>query len=232
MKSQRTLFRRFGVFMGYAFLLTVLSWIAYWIVVSIFTIRSIEVIGAGIQVHVDAKKLPRTLLFFPSDNIREDLLADNPILADVQFKKKYPNTLVIIPTIRTPAARLEGRERSVLVDTEGIVLSDADASSPSVPRIVVPIEGLRIGQSVRDPRVTQSLAFVSGIGDILEVTAITAQDSGSLHAVSGELDILFTQDADIDSIIGTLQTALAGFRIKGVLPTLIDLRFEKPVVKF
>ena len=73
-----------------------------------------------------------------------------------------------------------------------------------------------------------ALAFLTGTRGVLPVGLVEEQ-SGSLHAVSATLDIFFTQDA-IEQTLATLQTLIAGFRIKGTLPKVIDLRFDKPVI--
>ena len=53
----------------------------------------------------------------------------------------------------------------------------------------------------------------------------------SIRVEIQQLDIFFPQDGDIVEHIRTLQTLFTGFRIKGVLPAHIDLRFGKPVVR-
>lgn len=217
---------------GYLLLCTILFFLAYFAVISVSTIRTIEVVGSGLDVQIDEKKLPNTLLFFPSENIRRELLDENPILSDIQFKKKYPNTLVIIPVLRTAVAKLAGAERTVLLDQTGIVLADEGSPSPAIPLLVIPVAGLRIGQAISDPRVTQSLAFLTGVSAIHPVGKISAEADGSLRAKGDKLDILFTQLTDMTRTLTTLQTLLAGFRIKGTLPTSIDLRFDKPIIKF
>lgn len=233
MKSKRTIFlRKFGRVVGYIVLFCLFSGAVYWVAIREFTIKNIVVVGNNIRVQVDEARLPKTLLLFPADTIRTQLLADNPILADIQFQKKYPHTLMIVPTLRTAVARLSLTGREVLVDEAGIVLADADASSALLPRLVVPLPAVRIGEIIGDQRVIAGTSFIRGIRDILPIRSISVEDERSLRAKSDELDIVFPKDGSIPSILTTLQTLLAGFRIKGTLPTFIDLRFDKPIVKF
>ena len=232
MKSKRAIFwRKFGKSVGYVLLFVLFSGAVYWVSIWMFTIKKIVVVGDTIQVRVDEARLPKTLVFFPSATLREQLLTDNPILADIQFQKKYPHTLVIVPMARTAVARLILTGREVFVDESGTVLSDADASSP-LPRLVVPMAAVRIGEIIGDPRVTAGISFITGIRDTLKIHTISVEDERSLRAKSDKLDILFPQDGDIPVTLATLQTLLAGFRIKGTLPTVIDLRFNKPIIKF
>lgn len=216
----------------YILLFVCFSAVTYFGISKLFDIREIRVVGGNIKVSVNEERLPRSLIFFPSDKLRKEILHDNPILADLRFEKSYPHTLVIIPTLRPAAALLITPSRQVLVDSRGIVLADADRRISGLPEIFVSITSLRIGQSVNDGRVTQSLTFLGGLPVSVVIETITITDDGVIRARTGKLDILFTQDSNITSVIATLQTLLAGFRIKGTLPTIIDLRFDKPVITF
>jgi hypothetical protein len=233
MKPKRAIFwRKFGKSVGYVLLFILFSGAVYWVSMWMFTIKSIIVVGNNIQVKVDEARLPKTLLLFPSAALREQLLKDNPTLSDLQFQKKYPHTLVIVPALRTAVVRLSLTGREVLVDESATVLGDADATSAPLPRLVIPLTAVHIGEKIADPRVTAGISFITGIRDTLQIRSISVEDERSLRAKSDKLDILFPQDGSTPSTLATLQTLLAGFRIKGTLPTFIDLRFSKPIVKF
>lgn len=215
----------------YVLLFFILSLGVYLIITRLFSIREISVVGDHIQISIDQRRFPTTLLFFPTEKIRTELLAENPILADVRFERRYPHTLVITPTLRSPVAVLVTPSRTVFIDARGYILSDADVAA-GLPRIAAPISGIRIGQQLTDKRIAISLLFVEQAKDFMRVETITIADDGSVTAHGGKLDILFTQNEDIQTILTTLQTLFSGFRIKGTLPTVIDLRFDKPIVKF
>ena len=233
MKPKRTIFwRKFGKIVGYTVLFCLFSSVVYGCIIWMFTIKTIVVIGDTIRVQVDETKVPKTLLLFPSARLRTEFLRQNPILADIQFQKKYPHTLVIVPTLRTPVVRLSLTVRDVLLDESGVVLTDADSRSPPLPRLLIPVPAVRIGETIRDRRVLAALAFITGIQHMVTVQTVSVEDERSLRAKSDMLDILFPQDGDIGSILATLQTLLTGFRIKGTLPAVIDLRFNKPIIKF
>ncbi len=63
-----------------------------------------------------------------------------------------------------------------------------------------------------------------------EGKSISEKDSASILATMGHTNIFLPQKGDLKVKAGTLQTIVMGFRIKGTLPTVIDLRFEKPIV--
>lgn len=231
MKPTHTIwFRKFGSVVGYTTLFALASFLMYLIGVKAFSITAIKVLGSNIQVIVDSKRLPNSLLFFPSARIRSELLAANPALVDIEFMKEYPHTLVIKPTLRTPAATLIGTDRSVLLSSDGIVLGDSSGSQAAAPVIRRTLSGIRTGQSAQDKAVLTVLVYISRTRDLLPIPEITIADDGSVRAHYPTLDILFTQNSDVRQVVATLQTLLAGFRIKGTLPASIDLRFDKPVI--
>lgn len=218
--------------MGHILLFCLFSSAVYLLVVRGLTIQTIVVVGNNVNVQVSEDKLPKTLLLFPAQSIRTQLLADNPILADIQFQKKYPHTLVIVPTLRTAMVRLVLTGREVLADESGIVLAEAGASSQVLPRLVLALPAARIGETLNDRRVTAGIAFIAGMRDLYPIHTVSEEDELSLRAKGDKLDIIIPQDGSVPALLATLQTLLSGFRIKGTLPTFIDLRFNKPIIKF
>lgn len=231
MKPARSFRRKFGSLFVSLLITILLVWGLYRLTSWAFTIHSIEVVGENAIVQIDEKRISRNLLFFPSVALREQVLTDNPWLADVRFEKRFPGSLRIVPTLRKPTAILESGDRVVLIDREGVVLSDGD-SGANLPRVVVAANPFRVGDTIGDARVNLALFLIDSLRGELEFTKITQEGSGYLRAKSHTLDIIVTQDRSASDTLATLQTLLAGFRIKGTLPTVVDLRFDKPIVIF
>ena len=88
------------------------------------------------------------------------------------------------------------------------------------------------GVKIFDRDVLASVNFIRETRSIVPIRDITMNDTMSLRAQRATMSIVFPQHADIPALVRTLQTVIAGFRIKGTLPTTVDLRFDKPVVTF
>lgn len=183
------------------------------------------------QIVIDEKKMSKNLLFFPSGRARKELLADNILLSDVQFQKKYPHTLVIVPLLRPAFVRLRSGDRVVLVDRTGVVLMDGDQGL-ALPIIQFSLPFVRVGETITDKRVQMSLAVLDGLQKAFTIISITEFDGPSLFVKTDKTDIFIPQESDVVGILATLQTLITGFRIKGTLPAVVDLRFDKPVIKF
>lgn len=225
-------FRKFGRLIVAIILAISGSFGLYALTKRVFTIDSIEVVGTQIDVSINEQKINKNLLFFPTENVRLQLLKDNPIIKDVQIRKKFPHTLVIVAYARTPIARLEFPLLSVLVDRDGVVLGQASLQDSSLPLLRLDIPQVNPGNMLTDPRLRQSLTFLSSLNEDIHIAYIAELDNQSLRAKADKLDIYFPQNGTIVSKVATLQTLTSGFRIKGILPKVIDLRFDKPVVTF
>ena len=221
--------RKFGKLVILLSLFILLSIGLYWASNWLFSINTIEVIGDGIDVTVSKDKVARNLLFFPTEKVRQQLLSTNPLLADVKLKRKLPHTLQIVTIARRPEAVLVSRGRRLLLDKEGIVIGEW---FPEVvyPRLVFDVDTPATGRRIADPAVVTSLGLISEISSWLIIDEITVLDSSSLQARSGKTNIFIPQQVSPSTTANTLQTLIAGFRIKGILPTTIDLRFDKPVI--
>lgn len=202
------------------------------IFLKLFEIKTISIIGSGLSVSIDQNKITKNLLFFPAAKLRQQILHDQPLISEVIFKKKYPHTLIIEALPRVASARFEDGGRVVLVDKSGVILGDA-ATRSNLPLLIFNIGiPLTPGTEIKDKSVLGALSFINITQDFLNIENIVQADSLSLRATLGKTEIFFPQQGDLRQIQTTLQTLFSGFRIKGTLPTVVDLRFAKPIVTF
>lgn len=207
------------------------SAVVSWGVNDLFTIRNVEVSGEGIQIAVDPAKLPRNILFFPVDRVTEQILKEYPLVGSVIIKKTYPSTLVIVAVPRKPFAIVGIGRETYELDADGVVLLQYP-SETNLPIIGIATRALQPGMKVSDPAVTAAIQFLRETASFLVVSDIIVFETLSLQAHAYSMSIVFPQNARFPILARTLQTVIAGFRIKGKLPTTIDLRFDKPVVTF
>lgn len=202
-----------------------------WGIIRVFTITNIEVIGEGITIEVDAAKLPRNLLLFPVGQVTADLMRDNALVGDVIIKKKYPNTLQITAVARKPFVIAGIQEERYFLDEQGIVLKKYPIET-GLPVVRIALTQGEPGVKISDQAVLAAVNFLRETRTFISIREIIQYDTMSLRAQSTTMSIVFAQSSDIQTAARTLQTVLAGFRIKGTLPTTVDLRFDKPVVTF
>lgn len=196
-----------------------------------FSIEHVEIIGQDVNIAIDEKKLPKNLLFFPSESVVKSILAENTLIEHVQIEKKYPHTLVIRVSPRTPFVNVPQNDGYIEVDRTGFVLGPSEGMAP-LPVISFPVGSVIVGTRITDEKFMHALAFLENAKEIISFDHVDEHDSASFRATMGQTDIIIPQLSEPERITTTLQTLLTGFRIKGTLPKTIDLRFDKPIVTF
>jgi len=199
------------------------------LVVRTFTIQNIVVDAPGMTIELDNNRFGKNLLFLPIDTFRHELLATYPLLSDARFEKKFPGTLVVHLVRRAAFAHLRLKETIYAVDVNGLVLG-IDTDVNGYPLLEFDVGTVSIGNTISDGRVRASLSFLAHLSPALPVSEIKERDSTSLLARMGNTNIFLPQTGDLGGKADTLQIITEGFRIKGALPAVIDLRFAKPIV--
>ncbi len=206
------------------------TWSMFVLTDQFFRIRVLEVYGPSIAVEINDKNFPNSLLFLNEDHLERSIKTAYPTVRDVVVRKQYPDTLKLYLYPRTPIAVCLMGNRYVLVDQEGFMLGDA-ATVYSYPVLEIGSEYRAYGERFTDERMLYALKFIALTQDYLEVQKVTSEDSENIRIKTKESDILITQKRELEIVLPTLQTLIAGFRIRGKMPAVIDLRFNKPVVQ-
>jgi len=196
-----------------------------------FALRNIEVIGDGIQITIDQTKLEHNLLFVRSEKIRSDLLSANNQIENVTIQKRYPDTLTLTVVLRKAIARITTQTRTVVVDSRGVLLGYSRKDSDDLPLIAFGVPDIPDGMTFTDMRVLSGIAIIRDITPVVPISALYINDTSSIRAIYGETSILLPLNPEYGASAATLQTLIARFRMKGSMPTSIDLRFDKPVIR-
>lgn len=197
----------------------------------LFALENIEVAGDGLGVAVNEEKIPNNLLFFPAEKVKEEILRDNPILGSLELKKKFPHTLIIVAMRREPIAKITLEPVVGLIDREGYIVGIDDGTA-SLPLITLDPLRVSVGQQIREESVRAALALIAALPPHYVMRKITRFDRLSIMGETEILNIIVPQNIDAPTISTTLQTILGSFKIKGTMPTRIDLRFDKPFIQF
>jgi len=228
--STYTWFRKTSRFFSFITLSLVGTFFIFLFISSQYQVLNIEVMGKDIKLNVNREKLPNNLFFLDTEKLESQIEEDNPLIEKISIEKKYPNTIMMTVVKRSVIARLHNRYQKVLIDHNAMVVGD-DVYAYGLPLIELDISHVNHGSTLTDQQVLQSIAFIELLNEQLEVYKITNYNSSSLQATIEETDILFPQNGELEQKVSTLQILLAGFRIRGSLPKIIDLRYSKPVIQ-
>jgi cell division septal protein FtsQ len=198
------------------------------VIMRITTIKKIETEGINAVVSIDPNKLPYNLLFFPTQKVKQLLLSEYTFLSDVKIEKKYPSTLRLIMIPRNPVAKLVTPERSVLVAEDGTVLFDSN--SDNYPVVQTSSLSVSLGSRIERKDIVNALAFIAQMPQDEDIQSVTIDNAGVLRVTLPAFLVVLSQTRDGRESARTLQSVLTGFRIKGSVPKIIDLRFDQPVI--
>jgi hypothetical protein len=229
MKSNRTVLLRTllfllsaGLFIGLIYFLK--------IGINVFEVKHILVSGDPVQLEINKTIFVNNILFFPVESVSRQLKLDNPMVKSVEIRKKFPSTLEFIIKKRIPIATVVTDGIQIGIDDECVITEPP--SDGQAPVITTSISFIRIGAVVKQPMVVQAVAFITRTKPFIQWSSMQSYETQSIRARSGQIDIFITQTSDLSQIVDTLQTLMEGFRIKGIQPKSIDLRFGKPIVQF
>jgi cell division septal protein FtsQ len=223
------IFRKFRKIIIFTFITGIISIFLYILNTRFLVIKYIEVIGSGVAIKVDLNKFPKSLLFFPGQKVASELLTQYPQLDSVKIYPKFPQTLVIDIRLRTPVAIVTSQSRKIAFAVDGTSLGDATGQS-KLTILDFQIKDLNPGDRTNNKQVIIALQIASLFQGKEIVTRISSYDSASIQCNIGKTNIIITQDINPEQAVATLQMLLTRFRMKGTVPALIDLRFDKPVI--
>jgi hypothetical protein len=203
--------------------------IVYSVLYSFFQIQEIDIIGNGILATLDESQFDRSLLFLSESRIESMVMQGSHYITDVKVTKKYPHTLIINIKGRLPRAIVRDRGNSFLVDDTGFILGIPNEHE-LFPIIDISTNFIDVDSYENSQEIQQALHFLIGVHSTMDVLTIEKYDTISLKVLTEDGIILIPIEKEISEVLTSLQTIKEGFRMKGVLPKTIDLRFNKPII--
>lgn len=160
------------------------------------------------------------------------LLAQNPGLKQVNFKRNYPNKLIITVTERKPVAIFVYQGQKYLMGAEGIIFEKgADAKTNFEFKNLKLKNQPKLGQQVVDKEIfAQLLTINSELKSVNVSNAVLVSDSQLNLEVTQGWEIYFGLNKDFDWQLTRLKSVLRKTP-KSQIEQHIDLRFGKVFVK-
>lgn len=229
--SSSTIRRKFGRVIALVLFIIAAVYILYIFCMQYFVLRNIEVVGEGIQIAINQSELEKNLLFIRPGKITSDLLSANNQIENVTVQKRYPDTIILTVILRKAIAKITTQVRTAVVDSRGVLLGYSRKDSDGLPLIAFGVPDISDGMTFTDSRVLSGIAIIRDITPVAPISALYINDTSSIRAIYGETSILLPLNSEYSASAATLQTLIARFRMKGSMPTSIDLRFDKPVIR-
>lgn len=166
---------------------------------------------------------------FP-DKVRLEFIGREPAASVINLQKNEASISAFITNVATPSA--EQIKEAYLVDNEGIVFAKLE-SELNIPKIYADDLSFK-ERSLKNDLLTDCLKILDKARTFgLDVRDTWIKDDVFLiNPSAGGPKIIFRLDNTIDIQIASLQLILQKAKIDESRLELIDLRFDKPVVRF
>ncbi len=222
---------------------------------NIFVIKSVEISLDKIscvsseQIKNSSKLLGQNFFLINSSKVENDLKNKFICIGKVGLSRIFPNkiklnilsrkqaaVLVILSEEQasdsaTPSAVLRGDEKKFVVDNEGVIYSSS-IEQISAPTVYVTGIELSLGQKVRGNIINNTLKIIGKIQSFGLELADAEIYSNMFLLVNSRPKMIFLLNDNVDNQIASLQLIYDQAKIDSKALEFIDLRFDKPVVRF
>lgn len=197
-----------------------------------FTVNAIEIVGSDSIPHgVDALR-GANIVFLKETDVAGEIQRRNLDIAAIVVEKKPLATIRLIITMRKPIAQIRLNDASYIVDDNGIVFL-----SRRMTHNLPVIEG--VFSTVSVPSTLDKLYAKTILGLLTSFTQegkriqmVTVVNKEEIRFYDGEMLVTVAAGQNPVLLSTSLQMLMRSFTIEGKHPASIDLRFDKPIVRF
>lgn len=227
--------RRFFWFLLYISIAAFILWLFFG---GLFTVQNISCKrddeSCNEQVNAELSRLQgQSTLIFKSDEMKVKLKKADPSIAEVNIETNLPNSLQVNIKSRDPQAFISfsDSQKGFVIDRQGYIFATAMKKNPSIPIIIVENQlDLSIGERIENPTLLGAVSLTQTLQEqLILFKKMIVSDNKLEVLLSDQIEVLFSPEQDFVKQVTSLQQILAQATI-GEEPTLIDVRFQKPVV--
>lgn len=198
----------------------------------VFELKSVIINGDPlIFTDLTVFQIKRNVLFLSIREFSDIVSAKNPWVASIRVTKYLPHTLYIDVDERMPVVKSSG-DRQFFIDKEGKVLPEVIREKTEFPSLncVVTTE---VGQTITEETIRQGVQIVFDLEALEDFhpTDLTCIDSKIMEIDFSETRVIYSTAQNPQQVVTSLQLLFKQFRIEGKWPKIVDLRFDKPVLK-
>ena len=181
----------------------------------------------------------KNLLFLNIEKLSKNLSDLNPEIVQLNIKKIFPNRIVILYNLDNPIAVIKANEGYLFLSDKGKILrkrKNIDKKSKltqinyyqnfdylsSTTGSVIDFRDVKYSLSV----LTKLKKYKN------EVLSIDITRPSMIRFNLGDSIVIFTSEKPIDEQINKLEKIILQFKVEGNNFSLLDLRFDKPVLKY
>lgn len=170
------------------------------------------------------------------DNLSQKVKDINPIIKKIELTKKLPDKVLIKIYPRQPVAALTVDNKIwFLIDEQNFIYKKVFEKPSSIPIIIVGNKYfLYLKQKINEEKIIKATLFLKKLKENFINFNLIVLSKGQTINVFLENSIVasFSAEKKIEKQVDSLQFILRQSKIKGKLPAFIDVRFNKPIIKY
>lgn len=205
----------------------------------ILQIRNIAVQGyaGSTPIRGLSSYAQKNLLLVSSKNIEKMLIEENPQIRSVSVKKLLPNSLVITIEGQSFIAVFAMNDGYAYLSEEGKIIEKSKEKREGLPLIryyqKMNYATYNSGDAIGYTDILTALHFLKTISDLgLQTDTVDINGLDMLLFTVGEKKLFFTTEKSKETQNYELKQIIKQFKIEGKDFKSMDLRFEKPIIRF
>lgn len=207
--------------------------------VNYFLIKYININGTktfvakeDVDVVVRNKVLNSNIFSIHTKDIQQIVKENFMGVKNVIVQKKYPNTINIDITERTPIAVIHDIDNYYLVDEEGFILGVIDPKDSNLPQIIYDGK-LNVGEYIDEKLVPIYLNLVQSLDqNSINATSISLSQNYIVFYDKDFIKFIISTKKDIFTQVNIIKNLLNQLSKEQNVAKRIDLRYDKVIVEY
>ena len=231
-----SIFKLFAVFASLIFFFLALIYYLY----TFFKINNVNIISENKDYRFKGIELVenKNLVLLNTKKLSISLKALNPSTTKVEINKRFPNSVSIKYELKEPIAYLKVNDGYFYLSENSKILYKTKQFQQTGSIIEMhyyqSFDYLTnpVGSSLDFLDINYSLSFlrkVKGLG--FEAKSIDIDSPSMIRLNLNDATVIITVEKDIDSQLNNLERIIKQFKVEGNSFSLLDLRFDKPIIK-
>jgi len=223
----------------FLFVFSALFFLGLWGLNSYVKIQKIIIQGyAGmVPLHGLSSYYKKNLFFVSEKDLEKSLLMENPQIRSVLIQKNFPDSLILTVESQSIIAELEMSEGYAYLSADGKIVQKARDQKGVFPliryyqKLNYSIYGS--GDDIKYIDILTSLHFLKKLGELgLRTDTVDITGLDMLLFSIGDKNVLFTTEKNKETQDYELEQIIRQFKIEGKDFKSLDLRYEKPIIRF
>lgn len=187
------------------------------------------------QISAELANLKNLSIFrFSSTALENKLTNADPSIGKIEISVDFPDTLIIEITSKLPRTAISSQRANYayLIDKNYRIYSQVEITADLFPLILTDkINQYSISDTIDDENIINSIQLAVTLkNQFIPYSQLLIVDESAEVKLSGEITAIFSLKSDIQKQVTSLQQILSLATIDSK-PTIIDLRFAKPLIK-